>query len=66
MTPTTIKNNPRINGTVKGYYENEKLYFEGTYVHDEKDGPFKHYNENGQLKKEATYKDSKKGPYKYY
>ena len=43
------------NGTVKEYWDNGKLKFEGEYLNGKRNGKGKEYYENGKLKFEGEY-----------
>jgi antitoxin component YwqK of YwqJK toxin-antitoxin module len=47
-------------GNAKGYYEDGKLYWEGTYHKDFLDGIFTYYSKTGEITKKVTYVKGKK------
>lgn len=53
-------------GTIRGLYENEKLYFEEEYLNGEKVGVWKEWYQNGNLKWEHEYKVILDGVYNEY
>jgi len=58
--------NGKINGIVKFYYPNGKLFVESPYINGKINGVSKGYHENGKLMSETIFKKGKEGKTKNY